>query len=465
MTIAATAPAIPPVHEVRVRLRRVRRTHSDRTLGELLTDVYLVTFLVVLYGGSGVVSLRRHLARPVGGPIGLESTRAWLVVALLVTAAILGWRGLRALGPLITTPAAQTWCLSTPIDRAAWLRLPMYWVLGVCALAGAAAGVLATWMGLATSAFWGVLTGAGVGVALAAASVVVQSRQLGVTRRVRPSDVALLVSLLLVTAAVTTRVTHITAGPPMVPAVVFASIAVVAAGVAIRLAVRALGRVNRATLAGGAELAGAAVSAVVMLDPSLFSGLVEARRWRVAGRVHSRRWIAGGREWVLVQADLRRQWRRKSGLIAWAALILAPYTAAVFSSSAVGSVRIIAGYLATERLAAGLRLVSRSPSLRRELGGSNADLKLIHLAVPAFGLILWWLATLAAGAVPTSQAQGLILIVGTLGAVYRTATRPLMTYDTGTADLPLGPVPTTLLRRLLRGPDLVAVLVLVGLFF
>src|SRR5215475_2127578 len=105
MTTTALAPGIPRVRDVRTRLRRVRRTHSDRTLGELLTDVYLIGFLVVLYGGSAAVSLERHLARPFTGPVGLESTRAWLLVALLVTATAIAWRGLRSLGPLLTTPA------------------------------------------------------------------------------------------------------------------------------------------------------------------------------------------------------------------------------------------------------------------------------------------------------------------------------------------------------------------------
>jgi hypothetical protein len=465
MTATSAAPTIPSVHDVRTRLRQVRRTHSDRTIGELLTDVYLVTFLVVLYGGSGAVLLKRHLAKPAGGPVGLETTRAWLVIALLVTVAILAWRGLRTVGPLLTTPAAQTWCLSTPIDRGDWLRLPLVFVLGAAAVAGAVVGVFATWLGLATSPWWAAFTAAATGVAVAALSVVAQSRRHGRTERIRPSDIALLASLVLVTGAVVTRVTHITEGPPNIPAPVFAGLAVVIAGLSVRSALHSLGRVDRAALAGGAALAGAAVTAVVMLDPSLFSGLVESRRWRAARGVHSRRWIAGGRQWVLFQADVRRQWRRRSGLIAWAALILAPYAVGVFSPAAIGSARIIAGYLAGERLAAGLRLVARSPSLRRQLGGSDTDLKLIHMAVPTLGTLLWWIASLGAGAVPSSQLLGIVLVVGSVAAVYRTATRPPMSYDTGTANTPMGPIPTTILRRLLRGPDLVAILVLVGLFF
>src|ERR1700704_5048055 len=52
---------IPTVRDLRLQWRRARRSHSDRSLGELLTDVYLVAFLAVLYGGSAAVSIRRTL--------------------------------------------------------------------------------------------------------------------------------------------------------------------------------------------------------------------------------------------------------------------------------------------------------------------------------------------------------------------------------------------------------------------
>jgi hypothetical protein len=465
MATVTELPGIPSVHEVRVRLRRARRAHSDRTIGELLTDVYIVAFLVVLYGGSGAVLLRRHIGRTAGGPVGLATTREWLVLALLVLLGILVWRGLRALGPLITTPAVQTWCLSTPIDRSQWLRTSLIGVLIGAGIAGGLIGAVGAWLGLNASVWWAALIGAGAGVAVGALSVVAQARQGGRERRGRISDIALILATVLVTAAVVTRVTHITVGPPAIPGWALAAVAVVVAVFAVRQALRSLGQVNRAALIGGAQLAGAAASAVIMLDPSLFAGLVEARRWRLVGRVHSRRWIPGGRLFVLLQADIVRQWRRKSGIVAWAALILAPYAVGVFAPAWVGSTRIIAGYLAAERLAAGLRVVARSASLRRQLGGSNGDLKLIHMAVPTLGLILWWLATLGAGAPPSSPLLAALLVIGSAGAVYRTSTRKPMEYDTGTANTPLGPIPTTLLRRLLAGPDLVAILVLINLYF
>ena len=135
----------------------------------------------------------------------------------------------------------------------------------------------------------------------------------------------------------------------------------------------------------------------------------------------------------------------------------------MFAPAAAGPVRIVAAYLAVDRLAGGLRAVARSAPLRRILGGTDHELKYVHLVVPGVGLVVWWLGTSwAAPAVPSIVEA--LLLLGLLGAVYRTATRPPMAYDVDIADSPLGPVPTTLLRRLVRGPDLVAVLVLLELF-
>lgn len=462
--MTTAAPAIPSVRDVRSRLRRVRRTHSDRTLGELLGDVYMFALLAVLYGGSSAVSIRRHLGRPLEAPAGTGATRAWLMLALLVAVTVLAWRGLRVLGPLLTTPAAQAWCVATPIDRAGWLRTPMAWLLVTAAAAGAAVAVLAAWAGLSTAFGWVAVAGAGSGVALGSMAIVAQS---GPNSRVdsrRAWSAALLGSVLLVAAAVASRAADVSVTPPKVPALLLAALGVVAAVSSVRMALGALPAVDRSTLAGGAQIAGAAMSAATMLDPTLISELIAARRWRRIGRVHSRHWLRGGRRWVLLQADLRRQWRRRADLLTWAALLLAPYATAVFAPAAVGSVRIVAAYLGADRLAGGLRTVCRSPALRRSLGGTDAALRRIHLVVPAAGLAIWWLSSVPAGGAPTTLAVTLILTAGVLAAVYRTATRKPMSYDGGLADSPFGPIPTNLLRQTVRGPDLVAVMVLVGLF-
>ena len=475
MTAVPAAPVVPPAAEVRVALRRVRRTHSERTLGELLTDVYLLAFLAVLYGGAGTVSIRRHLAQPLVGPAGTAALRAWLVLGLLVTIAALLWHGLRTLGPLVIVPAVQSWVLATPVDRGGWLRVPLGLLLTVGGVIGAAIGVLAGWAGLfvrgtaggavtgdgAAALGWLLVSGIGAGLALASAAVVAQARPREYGRRALA--VVIVAGLALVAVAVVAGRTGVTVPTPSVAAWLVAAAAVGAGVMLIRRAAATLPRLDRAALGGGAQLATAAMTAAIMLDPSLLSGIVGAHRWRLAGLVHSRRFWPGGRRWVLLQADVLRQLRRRADVAAYAALALAPYATAVFAPLAVGPIRIVAAYLAVDRLAGGLRTVARSAALRRTLGGSDAELKMIHLVVPSLGLVLWWLATAWCGAA-SPPVIAVLLVLGVVGAVYRTATRPPMSYDAGLADSPMGPIPTTLLRRLIRGPDLVAVLVLIDLF-
>jgi ABC-type Fe3+/spermidine/putrescine transport system ATPase subunit len=269
-------------------------------------------------------------------------------------------------------------------------------------------------------------------------------------------------SVVLVAAAVVLGSRRPELAPPRVPVTMVAVVGLAVAGRSLVRARRALSRVDRTTLAGGAQIARAAMSAAIMLGPSFISEIIAARRWRAVGRVYSRHWRPAARSVVLLQADLRRQWRRRPDLFAWAALALAPYCVAAFAPGAVASARIVAAYIAVDRLAGGLRTVSRSPALRRSLGGSDRALRWIHLVVPAAGLAVWWAGTLPAGAVH-EPAVNAVLTVGVLAAVYRTATRKPILYDGGLAHTPIGPIPVTLLRQILRGPDLVAILVLVGL--
>jgi hypothetical protein len=463
-----TVAAAPSARHVRRWLRRARLAHSDRTLGELLGDVYMVALLAALYGGSSVVSIRRHLAEPLGVPAGQEA-RAWLVLALLVTAVAVAWRALRTLGPLLTTPAAQSWCVATPVDRADWLGRPLRWLTLATALAGAGLAVLGAWAGISTGTAygWAAVAGVGLGSAVGGLAVVAQARP-EARPEARPDgaryrSLILVGCVVLVAAALVLGSRRPELAPPRVPVTIVAVVGLAVAGRALVRARRALSRVDRTTLAGGARIAGAAMSAAIMLDPTFISEIIAVRRWRAVGKVHSRHWRPGARRSVLLQADLRRQWRRRPDLLAWAALALAPYCVAAFAPGAVASARIVAAYIAVDRLAGGLRAVARSPALRRSLGGSDRALRRIHLVVPAVGLAVWWTGTLPAGATHAPIVDA-VLTAGILAAVYRTATRKPIQYDGGLAHTPVGPIPVTLLRQVLRGPDLVAIVVLVGLF-
>ncbi|MET8254418.1 DUF6297 family protein, partial [Micromonospora sp. NPDC005197] len=133
-TIAETPAGLPTARQVRTHLRRARRRHHEHSLGDVLGDAYVIVLFVGMYGWFAVSASRDVLVSPTVGRAD-EGVRWWLAVAALLAGAGLAWRGLRALGPLLVTPATQSWVTSAPVDRRAWLA-PRLGVL----LAGAAAG-------------------------------------------------------------------------------------------------------------------------------------------------------------------------------------------------------------------------------------------------------------------------------------------------------------------------------------
>jgi len=213
-------------------------------------------------------------------------------------------------------------------------------------------------------------------------------------------------------------------------------------------------------LSAGAEIATATLSATVWLDPSLLSGVLEVRRWRHVGTVRSRRFRGGPyrRSWVLLQAELRRQLRRPTAVAVWAGLALALYALATVAPSTVGVGRLLLGYVAAGRLMSGLRTLSASPGLRRALGGSQREQRLAHLVVPALGTALWWALTAPAGGVHLDVLE-VILFAGVVGAAYRAATRPPMSYGGAVFETPLGLFPMDLVLQLARGPDVLGVVI------
>ncbi|MBX6750140.1 MAG: hypothetical protein IRY85_10810, partial [Micromonosporaceae bacterium] len=377
--------AVPAARALRTWVRRARRAHHPGSLGDVLSDAYLVLLLVALYGWGGVTGLRRVLQEPAGQPAHAD-VRYWTAVAAALAAAGLIWHGLRVLGPLLVTPAAQAWLFSSPVDRGALLR-PRFAAL--VAGSGAAGGLL----GLAAAAAvgtdqaavlgWSAVAGAACGAGGVGLGVVIQaarreprwSRLLG--RGLIVAGAAL--ALVVVTGeacppsidwcsdvALPRPVGPLTAGPGLV--------AGLAAVVVTILAGRALGRIDRASLSTGVELANAATAAAFLLDPSMLTAHLESRRWRAVGRVRSRplgadrpaRYARFGRRFlILVRAELRRLGRNRSALALWAALLLVMYAVAVALPVIEGPMHIVLAYLAANRLASGLRAIARSPGLRR----------------------------------------------------------------------------------------------------
>ncbi|MFJ6168212.1 DUF6297 family protein [Micromonospora orduensis] len=465
-TIAGTPAGLPTARQVRTHLRRARRRHHEHSLGDVLGDAYVMVLFVGMYGWFAISASRDMLDSPTVGQAE-PGVRWWLAVAALLTGAGLAWRGLRAFGPLLVTPATQSWVTSAPVDRRAWLA-PRLAVL----LAGAAAGTAL--LGVAVAALggvsdpaalgWAAGAGAAWGAAALALSVVAQSSRAG-RRWPAVAGAAPMVAAAAITALVvlTGRLGDGLPRPASTPTIALVALGVPLAVAGTVLAVRALPRVDRATLTTGAQFANAAATATILLDPSLLTGLVESRRWRRIGRVRSSRFLPGPGWWALLQADVRRLRRHPSALLIWAALIGVQYAAALALPGLAGAAQVVFAYLAAARLTGGLRAISRSTGLRRALGGSDALLRGIHVVVPALGAALWWLATLPT-VEPGPAWLAPTLALGVVAAAFRAATRPPIDYGGATVNTPFGMVPVDLLRQGSRGPALLAVLVLVQLF-
>ncbi len=451
----------PPVtaRALRAALRHRRRRHREGGSGEFLTDVYMFVLAAAMYGWAIADTIAGYVAPEPGAPVAVGARR-WLTMAALVILAGAVWQALAALGPLFATPAAQTWALATPVSRRGWLAPRLVALLGIAAVAGALLGAAAGGLATVGALGWATLTGALLAPGLAAVAVAAQvpsapswTRSAGTAAMVTGAGgCAAVVGLRAAGAGVPLPAGGLTAA---------AAVAAVLAVAGVVLAVLALPRVDRASLTGGSQVATAVAGAATLLDPTMVTEVLAVRRWRRLGRVTTRRWRPGPRWWLLLQAEIRRLGRRPSVPVVWGVLALAPYAVALVAPSLVDAVRIVACYLAVDRLAGGLRTISRSAPLRRALGGDDTELRIAHLLLPAFGLSLWWALTEpAAGG--TLSALSTLLALGVLGAVYRAAGRRPISYSGTAVDTPFGLLPLDLLRQLFRGPDVLAVVLLVN---
>lgn len=452
---------------MRVRLRHARRRHHPGSLTDALTDIYVGLLFVAMYGWAFLDGIRSYLDSPAGRQ-GEPGQVYWITVAAALVLASLAWRGLRTVGPLLVTPAAQAWVVSSPVDRGALLA-PRFIGLVVGAVLGT--GLLGSAVSVAAGATrpsnlgWPALAGAAWGAAAVALSVVAQASPSS------PRWAVLLDRTLAGTGtaiALLVVVGHVAGWVVPAPSMALApAIAITAVPLAVGVTIwawRSLGKVDRASLVTGAQFANAAAGAAMLLDPTMLTVLVESRRWRSVGRVRGRPFRRTGRFVLLIQAELRRLTRHTGAVGSWAALLLTMYAVAVALPAAAGTWQVILGFLATCRLTGGLRSVGRSPRLRRTLGGADIVLRLAHLVVPAAGATIWYLASLPLVR-PAVSIVDVVLLLGIVAAAYRAGTRPPMEHGGVLVDTPMGMMSIDVVRQVIRGPDLVAVMVIAEMSF
>jgi hypothetical protein len=438
----------PSAAELRRALRRYRA--DPRPLTARLSDLYGQALSVAVVGGLLVSAANSGLdavatASPPQAPDLVRwtvLTATLLVLALLCSVAI-------AVGPVLVSPAARTWLLSSPVDRKRLLT-PRFAVL----LAGAAVtgGVLGAAISLPTAAL-----GAPIGVLLTAALVEAQAgrRRTALARR----GITVLIAALAAFTAVLATVPELP-WPAATPVLPLAGALVVVATAAAWHAHRMLAVMTRGALSEGAEIAAVTATATTFLDPTLLSGTVALRQARATGAVRSIR-FSGDRRRALLRTELVRHTRHPLAALVFLGLLPVPYLAGhLVAPNVVAVVHLVCLFLVADRFARGLRLVSGSTALRRALGGSDTELRSLHLVLPAAAALLWTLATPVV-AVPHLVLSG----IGAVAAVYRSATRPPMVYESPLLDTPMGTMPIGLITRLLRGPGLLLVVAVIQLSF
>ncbi|MFI6518885.1 DUF6297 family protein [Spirillospora sp. NPDC050679] len=446
-----TVSAVPKAGDLRRRLRTDQPRRSPKETLSLLFERAL--YLGVL-GGLTFEAVRDHAGRVehVGTPV-VQVTAA--VVALLCL--VLLAKTMLAFGPLYAGGPSRTWLLSTPVDRGSLLAGKLAAAVAVGAGASAALGLAFVLVSGAAVALvpWLVLWAA-LGVIVTCACVLAQARRVPVRRAL---DV---LAYALAGAALAVPFLRPGSPPPFlerIDATVCAA-ALLGAAIALFAARRALDAMTRATISSGVELATAAQVSVLSLDSTFLWAIALERRARAMVRVRPAP-IRGNRFTALVRADVARVLRMRSGLFVWAALLPVPYAAHVAGMTTLLPVlHLVAAFLAVDRLAGGLRIISRAPALRRALGGSDRLLTLAHLVVPAVGSVVW--CAVSAAFVPgITVAAAALSAVGAVLVTYRMATKPPVDYGGALIDLGLfGPAPVALIMQLLRGPALLAVLAL-----
>ena len=121
------AVGVPRAVAWRRRVRRARRRHRWRSLGETLSNLYMLLWLVGVYGVGLLPALREHFRTVRTLPAAAASARYWIVVAVLLAGARPARPAIRAGGPPLAPPhpggVAPTVC--PPATPAAHGCVPM----------------------------------------------------------------------------------------------------------------------------------------------------------------------------------------------------------------------------------------------------------------------------------------------------------------------------------------------------
>lgn len=448
---------VPGTRELRRQVRDWRRARAELSVREVVEEAYVALLSALVLGamaGNVVWGLRGLGDEACAGTCAAARGLVGWVVLPLVALACLG--AARLLGPVFVAPAAGHWLLAAPVDRREALlpalRRALLWPLAtgllavpVLVLAGLTARET-TAVALATAA-----------VAVAAVALAAASQQSdGPLARTATWVLALATWLLVGWVALAPG--SLPADPPTTAvAAVAGALSLGATALLLARVVPGLSTTSRSTLARTQDAWPSLSGALASLDPRLLYDVLLSRRWAGAAAVRPvRRGLPGA--WALLARELVRARRSPQPWLALAGLLVVPFALAgaglthgvVVATSLGGAV--VLGLAST-----GLRVVARTPTLRRMLPLRDGTTRALHLVLPALGACVLGVATglALAGPLPSAQAALLGGCTGltALAASARWTTSPPPDYATPLVSTPAGGLPPGLVVSWARGLD------------
>ncbi|MDJ0361713.1 DUF6297 family protein [Rhodococcus sp. H29-C3] len=444
--LARTYPSAP---SIRRRVRKWRRERQSVDLGDHLTVWGLPIFVGagLLWWLIGQKSGAMFLSDALPG--GAAKVEVGFGITMIAFAALM--KAISELGPLAIGPANRHWLYSSPVSRGALLapRFAMATIFG--AIGGLVLVRMSTlfttipvpwwWCGLVGAAFGAASVGFGV--------VRQQDRRAALFYRVAIAVIASIGAICC--AGVFLPI------PRVSPHVVFALAvgAIVVAGIGVALGAYRLRHLDAVSLSAGSDLLTALRVSTTMIDGSILSDELASRTWRLIGAFRSRRFRWNGTK-VLIEADFRRVHRDRGAVRLLAYMCVLPYVfGATVGAAVIPVVVLLSAVAVAGRFGRGLRDVNASNTFRAVFGGSDAGIRMAHLAMPAAAVsilfmvclpILWHASVIAVTVIP----------VVALLALYRSASRPPLDYGGLILTTPFGQIPVDMIRQLVRGPLVVA---------
>jgi hypothetical protein len=449
------------VHELRSQIRAWRRGRADTRLVDAISDAYIAVFAALMLG-SMAVNVVLNVRRVSGalcssaGCVDARSLLPWVVGGAAVTGCL---ALARLFGPMFVSPAVGSWLLPTPADRSALLRPRLLVVvLAPFGLGGVLAAAAATLGGFHVAAVLA-LTASVAALSLAVVCYAVVAQTGG---RRGAQALTWLLALVVWAGLLLLALDALPATAPPGFGPTWAVLLAVAATVAVLLAVRAfraLGRLGRHQLTPGGALVPSLSGALATLDLALVYDVLVARRWRARSSVRAYRGGPGGPA-ALVWRELIRLRRTPQVVGVLAAALVVPYLA---TTAGLGRVVVLVaaatGFVAGVGLLSGLRVLTRTPGLARNLPFPTSTTRAAAMSVPVTAMVLFGLGTTPALhdalGVVWSDALSIAVATGTAAAAsaVRWVTGRPPDYSRPLVSTPAGAVPTNLYGSALRGFD------------